>query len=305
MKKLLLLLLILCSVHAFGSELQLSIAKQPVSVGEEKPLLYVRFAGDRIQLHLLLIVSDLHLHPIPAQEEKALRTLPEHTWTDAIHLTVHDVRGNRDLAVPTRTLVSSRREAHGPDAVRPEWRSKSEYLKYEADIDLGTLPPADYEIGAALGGLHSSDHVLISNGTESPQLRFAWLGEQAARAKTYDEYRRLQIERAAVEPYKAAPYLELGQRAMRDGSLEQASEFFRSAVAAYQLNIQRHRELYPMAYKPMEESTNRAIGGVERLQKLLPQYFARRGEVSLAQVHRNGETHWILKDKQGNIVHQE
>ena len=308
MRKTLGIVALLVAVSAAASELRISVQTQPVSAGEGKPLLYVVWHDQPIRLKLVLIASDLRMNPISEDEEAALRRLPAAAWPQQIRLTIRDTETKRVVRTEdggATKIVRSTREDHGPNASRKEWLTPGrDYLQYDALVELAPLPPGSYEISAELHGLKHADVFVLSNGTERPELRFAYLGRLAARAGSYEEYKRLQLERANVEPHRAAPLIELGHRAMRDGTLDEANRFFDLAADAFARNVKRQAALYPAKAASFQATTGQALANLRDLQKLLPDYFARRGELRVEQVTRNGVSRWVLLDRQGRIVRE-
>lgn len=75
------LALVLASiVRLAASELHVTVNKEAISLGGDRPLLYTTFADDPLRVDLLLVVVDLPTHPLPSQELAALRGMVAETW---------------------------------------------------------------------------------------------------------------------------------------------------------------------------------------------------------------------------------
>ncbi|HYR27527.1 MAG TPA: hypothetical protein VEU30_03630, partial [Thermoanaerobaculia bacterium] len=202
-------------------------------------------------------------------------------------------------------VIQSARADYRPNASNVTRRKPGrDYVEYSATIELDPLAPGSYEISASLQGLHATTEFLLSNGTETPELRFEYLARMAARATSYDEYKRIQLERAALQPDRAAPLRELAHRALRDGTLEEANRFFDLTVEALQRNLDRIKRTYPQKASTYEVSNARAVAEVRGLQALLPDYFARHGNVWLESIASDGKTRWVLTDRQGRVLRE-
>lgn len=104
-------------------------------------------------------------------------------------------------------------------------------------------------------------------------MRAAHLGRAAAHAQSFAEYERIQKDRLAATPGDATILTNLGYRAMREGTLDQATTYFERAIAVMQENVARYRSEHPTASGAVAGIGDRRIQELRGLQTLLPDFF--------------------------------
>jgi len=287
---------------ASATDLRVTVSKQPISIGEGRPLLYVAFDDTPLRADLLLVVVETANHPLSAAELNSLRAMNVASWAQKVRFTVRDAATHRVVqTVDGARLRASNalRTEEGPHAPRPEFRKAGlDYVTYRATVELRSLVPGDYEIEAALGSLHATDvfNVRGANAPE-PKVRAAYLAREASRAQTFEAYKRLQNERLQASPNDASVLLELGHRAMAEGTLEEARRYFDRAVEVMEENVKRNSAQHPNAAKTINTMGQLRVREVRGLQALLPEFFANRGQVRVEQEQIDGRTRWVLKDR--------
>jgi len=148
---------LLMPLAAAATDLRVMVAKEPVSVGDGKPLLYVAFDDAPLRADLLLVVVETGNNPLSAAELGTLRAMNAATWAQKVRFTIRDSATHRIVQTvdgtrlrPTGTL----RTEEGPHAPRPEFRKPGlDYVTYRATVELQPLASGDYEVEAVLGAL--------------------------------------------------------------------------------------------------------------------------------------------------------
>jgi hypothetical protein len=293
---------LLMPLAASATDLRVTVSKEPISVGQGRPLLYVAFDDTPLRADLLLVIAETPNHPLSAAELNSLRGMNEASWAQKVRFTVRDAATHRIVqTVDGARLHASNalRTEEGPHASRPEFRKAGlDYVTYRATVELRPLVAGDYELEAALGSLHATDvfNVRGANAPE-PKVRAAYLAREASRAQTFDAYKRLQTDRLQASPNDATILLELGHRAMAEGTLDEARGYFDRAVAVMQENVKRNSAEHPNAAKAISTIAEQRVREVRGLQALLPEFFANRGQIRVEQEQIDGQTRWVLKDR--------
>lgn len=295
------LALVLASIVPLAaSELHVTVNKEAISLGGDRPLLYTTFADDPLRVDLLLVVVDLPTHPLPPQELAALRGMVAETWLHDVQLIVRDRATNRTLKTINGAQlrpVRTQRTEEGPHASNAAFRKEGlDYVTYRASLVLPALSPGDYALEARLQSLHNTDTFAVSTDDE-PHVRAAHLERAAAHAQSFAEYERIQKDRLAATPGDATILTNLGYRAMREGTLDQATTYFERAIAVMQENVARYQSSHPTASGAVAGIGDRRIQELRGLQMLLPDFFRQRDRVRIEQEQVGDHTRWVLKDR--------
>ena len=303
-------LFILCLVLASivplaATELHVTVDKEAISMGGERRLLYTTFAGEPLHVDLLLVVVDLPTHPLPPQEMAALRAMSAGAWLHDVQLIVRDRTTNRTVKTfsgaqlrPDRT----QRTEEGPHAPNPAFRKDGlDYVTYRASLVLPVLPAGDYALEARLGSLRNTDTFAVSTDDE-PHVRAAHLARAAAQARSFADYERIQKDRLAATPGDATILTNLGYRAMREGTMEQATAYFDRAIAVMQENVARYQSEHPTASAAVASIGDRRIQELRGLQTLLPDFFRQRDRVRIEQEQVGDRTRWVLRERASGRV---
>ena len=264
------------------------------------------FPGEPLYTKLVLMAAPLLTSNAALEELASLRALKEKDWIDHLTWTVRDPRTRvvvRTFAPGDVRILSTKRTEnvpnHSPHAPDPDQgKPGHDNVLFEGRVELPALPPGDYLIEAGIGSLLSTNYVLVRRGDETPLIRWVYLARLMKRPTSWEEYKRLQLERFDLLPDKASPLIDLGYRALQDGTLAEAAGYFDRAIVVLETNRRRYREEHP----------RRSVAGFDwniqryrEISSLLPDFFARRGEVQLTQ--ESATEHWVLTEtKTGRVV---
>ena len=254
---------VLTSSIANASTLTLSIEHHvAVDRGAAKPkLLRVAFTDVPTLASVKLDVYPVPHLPSTAQHLEHLEKLSPETWWQVLTWNVRDAFGNTQQVRPK--LVSSR----GPNP-----------SSYDATFDLGRLPPGDYLVRVGMSGLQSGVFPLAVRTGREPEVRDVYLQEKARTARTWEEFKAIELERIRLDPTRAAALLDLAQRSLDSGGLEETNEYFDRAAKTMQHNLRAWAEKNPADAKTQAPAVEHSVQQIRALQRELPEYFRNRGK---------------------------
>ncbi|HMJ83131.1 MAG TPA: hypothetical protein VK504_08200 [Vicinamibacterales bacterium] len=300
-RKELLLAILLVSASAHATELRVNVIKEAISFGNGRPLLYTIFSDEPMQIDVTLLVSNSRTHPAPKDEVAALWNMPKDRWTNRLHLVFKSQQDKHTAqAVEGAGVRATRtqRTEGGPHAHDPRFRKQGDdFVLYEARLELRNLTPGDYVLEASLGSLRSTDSFAVRRGDEDPRLRSEHLAHSLRSAQTYDEYKRIQLERLKATPSDASILRALGQRAMYDGTIDEANGYFDRAVETIRGNSANYARDHPGAAGGVRRAGESEIQRLRGLQSLLPDVFSRRGSVLVSEERTGDELRWVVRDR--------
>ncbi|MGH9456655.1 MAG: hypothetical protein ACRD2J_03335 [Thermoanaerobaculia bacterium] len=295
----------LASAAAGGSTLVVGVEHHTAvtnAAGQQR-VLRTAFTDDPIVATVKLDVYALPQLPSTRKHLEALQSLSADTWVERLRWDVRDAISGDAVDVHPRVMSSSLRD-RGPSAESPSDRDTSvPCSSYEARFDLGALPPGDYTVRVAVEGLESAAFPLAVRAGTEPEVRDVYLQKRARKATAWSEFERLQLERLRLDPTKAAALVELAERALVDGSLEEATLYFSRAADVMEANLERWAQVNPEDAKRQEPGVRRQVTQMRRLRDVLPEYFAHRPEWAIAIDPQTGG--YVIRSRpSGNVIRE-
>jgi len=182
--------------------------------------------------------------------------------------------------VVTDTSSNSSRDVHA-EVVRQgdeEMRVDEKLVEHTvaAEFRLPPLPSGRYRLTVSYDGLSQSTPrpLIVVRGDETPEIRDWSLQRQIAKAKTWDETKRLLSARIENNPRNAAAWFALGFGAEQHEDYETTKGYYEKAIALT-------REIGGVG----AEETER---GVKRILELLPAYYADREHLVIVRENLGG-----------------
>ena len=289
-------LLCLVASPLAAAGLHLNVRNVSIEPGVGQPVVEIVFVGEPL-------LADLHVSFTKADVEKQPALSGDDWWKQLTWTVRHAGDGSvagpltvtHAPAAPPGTGGIIGGKPRDPDEV---WRATT--------VDLGQLPPGRYVIEAALGSLLDKQTILVSASDATPEIGWIYLRGKAQAATSWEEYQRIQLARVQLIPDRPWPFHELGHRATRDGTLAQATDYFERAVAVHEANLRAlaaagKSDLRSRSDKSLHET---ALVNLWAIRSLLPELFARRGELELVEyLDDSFRNRWGLKDvRTGRIV---
>jgi hypothetical protein len=280
MSKMVLSALVALGFAAVGQASELSLGfEHDLAVTQDRSiqkLLRVRFTEDALIADVTLDVYALPGMPWTAEHLATLQRLDERNWWQQLKWELRGADGKPQPLKPRLVTSSARRT--GPDAVRPEDQSTVARSTFSAAFDLGTLRPGDYQVKVSVGGLTAPEYPLAIRSGEEPEVRDVYLRKKASRTADWLQFKALQLERIRLDPTKADALLALAQRSIEHGTLEETQRYFDRAVGTMEHNIREFVKVRPKDADQQQASLKDEVRRIRALQRVLPEYFARRSE---------------------------
>jgi len=190
-----------------------------------------------------------------------------------------DVVNSAGLAQRVRPrLLNSAVHDRGPDASNEADRTAVPCTTYEATFDIGHLPPGDYKVQVSVRGIASGTFPLNVRTGSEPEVRDIYLQEKAKKTRDWDEFKQLQLERLRLDPTKAGALLELAQRSLESGTLDETNGYLGRAATTMEQNMREWAKLNPTDAQKQAPLAERSVAAVRALQRALPEYFAHRAQ---------------------------
>ena len=246
------------------------------SDNSKQRLLRVRFAEDALTADVTLDVYAIPGMPWTAENLATLQRLDERTWWQQLKWEIRDADGKPQPVKPR--LVSNSARRSGPDAVRSDDQSAVPRSTFTATFDLGSLRPGDYNVKVSVGGLTAPEYPLAIRSGEEPEVRDVYLRKKASRTADWLQFKALQLERVRLDPTKADALLALANRSVEHGTLEETQRYFDRAVATMEQNVRAWVKSRPKDADQQQASLRADVRRIRALQRVLPEYFARRSE---------------------------
>jgi hypothetical protein len=244
--------------------------------GEKRRLLRAAFVEDAVVANVKVDVYALPQLPSTRANLDELKRLSSKTWWQELSWDVRDATGNRQSIEP-RLIRTSMRE-RGPNAPNAIDRDTSvECTTYEGAFELSRLTPGDYTVQVTIKGLRSPRFPLAVRTGREPEVRDVYLQEKARKTTDWSQFKALQLERIRLDPTKAAALLELAQRSLEFGTLDETSDYFERAARAMEQNIKDWSKVNPADAKKQAPAVENTVKNIRSLQRALPEYFANRG----------------------------
>lgn len=277
-------LLVFCAVvlgTGIANASTLSLAIEHHIAVEHKParakVLRAAFTDAPTVANVKLDVYALPQLPSTAQHLEQLQKLSPKTWWQELSWSVRDTSGNAREVKPKLLSASIRRR--GPDAPSEADRDTSvECTSYDATFDLGALPPGDYSVQVGVRGLKSAPFPLAVRTGREPEVRDVYLQEKARAARTWEEFKAIELERIRLDPTRAAALLDLAQRSLESGTLEETNDYFDRAATTMERNLRAWAEKNPADARMQAPAVETSVRQIRALQRQLPEYFRHRAE---------------------------
>jgi hypothetical protein len=171
-----------------------------------------------------LDVYQLAQLPSTADHYAELRELSLTTWLDRVHWSLVAEDGT-SIALPSPQIVRNSVRHRGPDAELPRDRdATAECITYDATLDFGPLKAGNYALSGTIKEIESTYRFGVRAGRE-PAWRDVYLHNKARHAKTYAEYRQLTLERVRENPDRLDIVLDLIDRSLEYGTLEETRSY--------------------------------------------------------------------------------
>lgn len=285
--------LIVATATSDASTLTVSVRSHStmISEGAESHPAYAVFADEHVIVDVQLDIYKLDVLPETAAYHAELRQLSESDWFASVQWRLTErMKGPVDLNVPL--ITSNRSRNRGPNAPLVGDRDSTvECRTHLATFDFGSLPPGDYTLTGAVHGLSSQYQFGVRTGEESTW-RDTYLDSKTARAKTYEEYRRLTLERLQSDVHRVDILLDLIDQSLQYGTLDETRSYVARAV-----QIVEHKQTNSGADR------REAIAYLRQFDSILPEYFARRKEWRITRDAKTGR-HVIRSRVTGDVVRE-
>jgi hypothetical protein len=293
------------SAAALGSTVTVAVEHHTAvaeSSGTQR-VLRTAFIEDPLIATVKLDVYALPELPSTGDHLDQLKRLNAESWLKQLQWEVRDVVSGDLVEVEPRAFRASARE-RGPDARAAADRDTSvSCTSYEARFDLGRLPAGDYSIRVHIEGLESPPFPLaVRTGLEA-EVRDVYLQEKARKTTDWGAFKEMQLERLRLDPNKAAALIELAERALVSGSLEEATLYLGRAADAMEQNLARWAKLNPEDAKRQAPGVETAAARMRALRAMLPDYFAHRAEWSITTDPATGN--YVIRSKRDGMTVRE
>lgn len=244
--------------------------------GEKRTLLRAAFVEDTVVANVKLDVYALPQLPSTRANLDELKRLSSKTWWQELSWDIVDAATGKNQSIEPRLVRASVRE-RGPNAPNATDRDTSvECTTYEGAFDLGRLSPGDYTVRVSIKGLQSPRFPLAVRTGREPEVRDVYLQEKARKTSDWSRFRALQLERVRLDPTKAAALLELAQRSLEFGTLDETNDYFERAAKTMEQNIKDWSKVNPADAKKQAPAVESSVRNIRALQRVLPEYFANR-----------------------------
>lgn len=226
------------------------------------------FADERLIADVQLDIYKLPQLPSTADHYSELRELSLTTWLDGVRWSLVAEDGT-SIALPSPHVVANSVRHRGPNAELPRDRDATvECTTYTATLDFGPQLAGTYTLSGAIEGIGSTYRFDVRTGRES-----AWhdtyLHSKAKQAKAYAEYRQLTLERLRSNPDRLDVVMDLIDRSLEYGTLEETRSYVGRARA-----IVEERSRKGSSFGDSRQS----LAYLRDFERQLPEYFGHRGE---------------------------
>ncbi len=271
--------ILLVAVVAQSSTLTLSIEHHVAVVNREaqQKLLRAVFTGEPLIANVKLDVYALPQLPSTRAHLEELSRLSRKSWWRELRWDVRNAAGVGQSVHPR--LVSASVRERGPNALNSVDRTTSvACTSYDGTFDLGHFDSGDYSVQVTVDGVESPRFPLAVRTGSEPEVRDVYLQEKARKTRDWTTFKALELERVQLDPTKAAALLELAQRSLEFGTLEETSSYFDRAAATMQQNVRDWARMNPVDAKKQTPGVEKTVAQIRALQRVLPEYFAHREE---------------------------
>jgi hypothetical protein len=287
----------LLAMEGQSSTLTLSIEHHIAVVRSEgtQKLLRASFTDGALIADVKLDVYSLPQMPYTRAHLEELQRLSPKTWWRELQWDVRNSAGERQSLRP-RLVTASVRE-RGPNAPNAADRDTSvPCTSYQGTFDLGQLEPGDYTLQVEVHGLQSSRFPLAVRTGSELEVRDVYLQKKARAARDWTEFKTLELERLQLDPTKAAALLELAQRSLEFGTLEETSGYFDRAATTMEQNILDWSKVNPADARKQAAAVETAVAQIRSLVRVLPDYFAHRREWRITVDGTTGQYLIVTRD---------
>ncbi len=181
-----------------GEELIVTLPRAHRLLLRQPGVMDVIWSEDR----LIALVS-LDVWDLPGEPLRAIAATDQ--WPDAIKLTLLRSGPSKRLPVTPRLLRAARGGKSPP------------VISLHATYDLGTLSTGDYELEVRAGRSLTAINVAVRSGSE-PETRDSYLRDKAETTHDYASFRKLELERLALDPTRTDAASILLQRSLNEGT---------------------------------------------------------------------------------------
>lgn len=244
----------------------------------------VLFTGEPLRGEVALIGA---LLPSTAAGQTTMR-LPAAAWWDHLKWNLERSGGDApalEWEATSRQVAASR--ADGTAELQAGQR-------LVATIEFGALPPGTYRLSASLGSLRSNtEWFLLSNGTESADLRREYARYKVDRSRDKQSLKRNLLDLAAADPLNASPWIRLGDLALADGTAAEIRGYYDRAVHVLD---QRRQKFAAEGRQDVTASIDREREVILAVRDIVPQYVANRATLILHADLQDGRK-YVLRDR--------
>ncbi len=283
----------------WASTLRVVVDKTPVrSAPGATSTLQIAWADAPITADVTLNVYSLPALPSSSRDLVKLRALDAGSWFDALTWQLQR-NGEEFRAIARPEKLSDSVRHRGPSAPDPVDRDATvEMTSYRAHVSVGTLPAGDYQLRVRVAGVTSDPSLFaVRNGDENPAIRDAYLTQKARRTGEYETFKQLELERVRLDPSRAGAWLALAERALIDGTLSETRDYFENAVRVMDENARKEAaSATPERARALDAVVTENRRRVEKLEAVLPEYFAHRPAWTLSVENQDGRVRYVLRE---------
>jgi hypothetical protein len=238
--------------------------------GGKEMVLRAVFIDELLVANVSLNVYTLPQLPSSSQHLTELHRLSAKDWWQHLQWDVRTAAGSR-VAVRPRLKSSSVREG-GPNARNVTDRDASvACTSYDGAFEFGRLAPGNYTIHVAIDGLDAPSFSVAVRSGEEPEVRDVYLQQRARKANDWAKFKAIELERVRLDPNKAAALMDLAQRSLEFGTLEETTGYFDRAAKTLEQNIERWARVNPSDAKLQRPGVEATVAQMRALQRVLPE----------------------------------
>ena len=286
-------IVITSTVMAHASSLTVKVRAHSTLIeeGGVRHSAYAVFTDERLVTEVQLDVYKLPQLPSTADHYADLQKLSLTTWLDRVRWSLVAEDGTA-IALPTPHIVANSVRHRGPNAELPRDRDATvECATYSAILDFGPLRTGNYTLSSTIEGIDSTYRFDVKTGRESGW-RDVYLHNQATHAKTYAEYRQLTLERLRESPDRLDIVLDLIDRSLEHGTLEETRSYISRAADIVEQRSHRSGSA---------ADSRQSIAYLRDFERELPEYFLHRADGKVVRDTATGR-HVIRSRATGKIV---
>lgn len=263
----------------------------------------VSFMDEPVTLNVKLAWPDSSIVPLPALNE----------WWKRLHLTVSDAQGVA-LQVEGSNLMIVEARTKG-ELVRGSRQAVSNSALPDATFvlfNLPPLPPGDYTVRATMRLAFDSgesfrlrspeERFAVRRGDEDKATRQVYLRKKAQEAHDYEDFKRIELELAQLEPENSSIYEEIARRSLNVAPPEETREFYRRSYEGFTRNVAKWKSSGTQFSAADRARIEESLARLTVFEKVYDVYVARRGDLRLESFTRGDEMTFAWVRKDGSIL---